>query len=570
MAGKYRFAFDEISVYARVRDVLVRAAGAGTVVDLGCGFGALAEIVQSHGMTYVGVDLDTDGLVELERRGFMTRQLDITELTAVEAMLDKIAADGRVTAVLMLDTLEHLPEPWKLLELLSSGAARWGSPVLVVSIPNIAHVDVAAKLVAGRWDVMPAGLLDSTHLQLFSSERVETMMRASGWYECERADYKLNHSDQHFPKELPVLVTGSPVADMIRIVRGDADPYGHVNQFVRAYVAGAARAKPAPAPDDAAPFLSILVRTIGTRPETLRDLLLCLAAQADQDFEALLLAHGVEPDPLSEIGVLVAQQPRSMRQRVRLLSVEPGGGRSRPLNVALEAARGRYLAVVDDDDLVTSTYVQEFHRLAERSPGRVLRTVVVEQNVEECTWAGVKGFLATSAFHYPFPPAYDLLDHLAENRTPFCGIAFPRAIFQHLGHRFDESLQVLEDWEMQLRSVQVCGVDSSPVPTSIYHRWALGTGNNSVVMHSDEQWAAARGRVASNLDSRPLMLPAGSFSSLQRQFSLRLALEVELERCRFQAQQLSEALADVHSSTSWRVTGPLRAISRRLRALASG
>src|SRR6266568_6959784 len=237
MAGKYQFAFDESSVYARVRDVLLRAAGPGTVVDLGCGYGALAEVAQSHGMTYVGVDLDTDGLVELERRGFVTQQLDVTDLTAVDALLDKIAADGRINAVLMLDTLEHLPEPWKLLENLSSGASRWGAPVLVVSIPNVAHVDVAAKLVAGRWDVTPTGLLDSTHLQLFSSERVETMMPASGWYECERADYELHHSDQHFPADLPVLVTGSPVADMIRHVRGDADRLGYVNQFVRAYVA---------------------------------------------------------------------------------------------------------------------------------------------------------------------------------------------------------------------------------------------------------------------------------------------------------------------------------------------
>ncbi|MCW2501029.1 MAG: glycosyl transferase family [Frankiales bacterium] len=574
MAGKYAFAFDESSVYAKVRDVLVRAARPGTVIDLGCGFGALAEVSRSHGMTYVGADLEREGLEDLERRGFATHQLDLTDLRAVEALLDKVATDGPISAILMLDTLEHLPEPWKVLELLSGAASRWGSPALVVSIPNVTHIDVAAKLLAGRWDVTPTGLLDSTHLQMFSGARVDTMLRTSGWYECERADFKLNHSDQSFPTDLPLLVAGSPLSDLVRLVRGDADPYAYVNQFVRAYVPGAAGTGAPAVQATPAPFLSVLVRTTGKRPESLRDLLLCLAAQTDEDLEVLLLAHGVEPDLMSEIGVLVAQQAASLQQRLRLVPVEPGGGRSRPLNAGVEAAHGRYVAVVDDDDVVTSGYVAEFRRLADQAPGRVLRTVVVEQDVEERNWSGVAGYAATSAFRYAYPPDYDVLMHMVDNFTPFCGLAFPRALFQHLGHRFDESLPVLEDWEMQLRSIQLCGVHSSPVPTSIYHRWAHGTGNNSNVMHTDEHWAAARGRVASDMDARPLMLPRGSFSSLQRQLSDRvvLELEAEIERRGDEMQRLAAALdeaarlpAEMRASTSWRVTAPLRAVSERLR-----
>jgi hypothetical protein len=127
---------------------------------------------------------------------------------------------------------------------------------------------------------------------------------------------------------------------------------------------------------------------------------------------------------------------------------------------------------------------------------------------------------------------------------------------------------------MQLRSVQLCGVHSSPVPTAIYHRWAHGTGNNSNVMHTDEHWAAARGRVASDMDARPLMLPRGSFSSLQRQLSDRvvLELEAEIERRGHEMQRLASALDaatrlpdELRASTSWRVTAPLRAVSERLR-----
>ncbi|HVF19852.1 MAG TPA: hypothetical protein VNA14_06385, partial [Mycobacteriales bacterium] len=52
------------------------------------------------------------------------------------------------------------------------------------------------------------------------------------------------------------------------------------------------RAVAAPVPpggdrDAGRPFLSVLTRTQGRRPETLRELLLCLAAQTSDDFELL-------------------------------------------------------------------------------------------------------------------------------------------------------------------------------------------------------------------------------------------------------------------------------------------
>ena len=53
----------------------------------------------------------------------------------------------------------------------------------------------------------------------------------------------------------------------------------------------------------ARPFLTVLVRTQGKRIEPLRDALLCLAAQSDQDFEVIVLDHDSEPDAAAaEIG----------------------------------------------------------------------------------------------------------------------------------------------------------------------------------------------------------------------------------------------------------------------------
>ena len=573
MSGRYAFSFSEDSVYHSVRELLVRTVDAqdgGLVVDLGCGYGALAEPVAEAGLVYVGVDVAADGLADLERRGFRTAQHDLTDLDGLEKLLLGVAEDARVAAVLMLDTLEHLPQPDVVLRRLHEVALRLGSPVLLVSVPNVTHVDVAAKLLMGRWDSTPTGLLDDTHLQMFSSARLDDEMRRAGWHASGRLDFRLNQSDQHFPDDLPALVPGTPLSDLLRLVRTSADEHGYVNQFVRAYIPSAPAVRRQA--EERRPFLSVLVRTTGNRPETLRDLLLCLAAQVDDDFEVLLLAHGVLREAMSELGVLLSQQAESLRSRVRLVPVEPGGGRSRPLNVGVEQARGRYVCVVDDDDVVLANYVAEFRRLAEQRPGRVLRTVVVEQDVVETSWGAELGYAATSGFRYSYPPDYDLVSHMHGNYTPFCGLAFPTALFRDLGYRFDEALAVLEDWEMQLRAVMTAGVVTSPAVTSIYHWWTGGTGDNSKVVHSDDHWTAARGRVVAELDARPLLLPAGTFARLHRELARMSTVETDLIHARKELGETRKVLqesehqrAELMRSTSWRVTWPLRSVSDRLR-----
>jgi hypothetical protein len=125
--------------------------------------------------------------------------------------------------------------------------------------------------------------------------------------------------------------------------------------------------------------------------------------------------------------------------------------------------------------------------------------------------------------------------------------AFPRAAVGRLGGA-DESLEVCEDWDLVLRVAAVLGVIDIPHLTAIYRRWT--SGDDSYSLHDEKVWRRDMQIVRAKLDARALLLPPGSASSLATMSKLRAD---------------PSELAEVYRSTSWRVTAPLRVVSRLAR-----
>jgi 2-polyprenyl-3-methyl-5-hydroxy-6-metoxy-1,4-benzoquinol methylase len=81
--------------------------------------------------------------------------------------------------VLLLDVLEHLKDPWRVLRdlvrVLEPGA------VVIVSLPNVRHWAVSAGLFfLGSWQLQDAGILDRTHLRFFTRETGRQLVQQSG------------------------------------------------------------------------------------------------------------------------------------------------------------------------------------------------------------------------------------------------------------------------------------------------------------------------------------------------------------------------------------------------------
>ena len=145
------------------------------VVDFGCGRGALgAHIKERQGAQVVGVELfDDAAAVAAERIDAVVRaDLDALDVLPVE--------EGTVDVAIFGDVLEHLRDPHRLLRV----ARRYLKPTgrIVCSIPNVKHFTVVMPLlVSDRFEYTDAGLLDRTHVHLFTLEEIDLMLRETGF-----------------------------------------------------------------------------------------------------------------------------------------------------------------------------------------------------------------------------------------------------------------------------------------------------------------------------------------------------------------------------------------------------
>ncbi|SEB85567.1 Glycosyl transferase family 2 [Nocardioides exalbidus] len=312
---------------------------------------------------------------------------------------------------------------------------------------------------------------------------------------------------------------------------------------------------PAPAPDDAAdrPFLTVLTRTQGRRRRSLEDLQACLSAQADVDFEWLVVCHRTTPEELASVREVVALAPERLADRIRVVEVERPG-RSSPLNDGFATARGRYVAVLDDDDLPAPGWVSSFHRLEPEHAGRVLRVGSLRQSVVPHGEGEDAVAVSVGNPRRDWPQRFDLLDHLRYNETPPPSLAFPRGAFHSLRISYDESLDVTEDWDFLVRTAALVGVTDSPAITAVYHWWLSGETSRSV--HDEAHWDNARQRVLDGFAGAQVLLAGDGGRRVQAELAQARERIAELEASQHEVIMKLDRTATAHQETveNWRAT----------------
>jgi glycosyltransferase involved in cell wall biosynthesis len=340
---------------------------------------------------------------------------------------------------------------------------------------------------------------------------------------------------------------------------------------------GAISAQNAGRSNERQPFVSICI-THFNRPELLSDCLASVRAQTYQNFEVVLVDDGsTQPAARAYLDTLKAEFDARgwilIRQDNRYL----GAAR----NAAAKAASGDYLFILDDDNLLMPEGIARAVQVAERTQADVVTAVMA-------LFSGPAGF----APHWPdrlWPHSGNCpLLGVLENNLGDANALVRRSSLLALGGYSEDRGIGAEDWELYAKAIlQGLRLEHSLMPFSWYRVDA-----NSM-SRAGYWWRDYRRALRSYEEVLPVELvelpalagelkrkvgalepfQAEALSSRRAVMQLQQALaqtQQELVRTQQELAQTQQERYALYTSNSWKVTAPMRFLSRRWANLRQG
>lgn len=141
------------------------------VLDVGCNKGYLKQFAPEN--TYHGIDHSKAAIQIAKQNGYVrTTCLDLN-------IYEQFASDSRYDVIVFADILEHLVCPEKVLNFFVQEYLNEKGRV-IVSLPNVAHVSVRFQLMLGNFEYVDNGILDRTHLHLYTVKTARALMKSAG------------------------------------------------------------------------------------------------------------------------------------------------------------------------------------------------------------------------------------------------------------------------------------------------------------------------------------------------------------------------------------------------------
>jgi 2-polyprenyl-3-methyl-5-hydroxy-6-metoxy-1,4-benzoquinol methylase len=145
----------------------------GKVLEVGCADGFFSEKIAPFHEVW-GVEVNSE---DARDAGRFCKKVYIADIEEVEI-------DEKFNIVLLADVLEHTRNPMSVLKKVGDWLAENG--IIILSVPNVAHLSVRLSLLAGRFDYMERGILDKTHLKFFTRNSIDNLLKETGYSIIER------------------------------------------------------------------------------------------------------------------------------------------------------------------------------------------------------------------------------------------------------------------------------------------------------------------------------------------------------------------------------------------------
>ncbi|MBP3036083.1 glycosyltransferase family 2 protein [Arthrobacter sp. zg-ZUI100] len=201
-------------------------------------------------------------------------------------------------------------------------------------------------------------------------------------------------------------------------------------------------------------------------------------AQSFSDWLLVLVNDGGQR---SEVDPVVEKYRPQLGDRLLLLHHEIGRGMEAASNAGIRASASQYIAVHDDDDQWHPEFLTRTvnHLETTTDAGAAVRTEIVYERID-----GGDIVEVSREIFCPDIRAITLFDTLRHNRCVPISLLHRRSLHETVGY-FDEDLDVVGDWEFQLRVLQahtIGFIDGEPLAFWHQRRESSGDLGNSVIV----------------------------------------------------------------------------------------
>lgn len=208
------------------------------------------------------------------------------------------------------------------------------------------------------------------------------------------------------------------------------------------------------------PLISILIRT-KNRPEHLRNAIHSIVRQTYKNIEINCLNDGGE----SVKSITNSFSPHT----INVLENEFSRGRAAAANQLLDMATGDYLIFLDDDDTFDNNHIESLVNELKKHPS------------VEVIYSGVRvGSKESPIKNYNHPYSEARLRY--ENYIPIHAVLFSKCLVEN-SCRFDETLEIYEDWDFWLQLSQQASflhLDKITATYNIYGTSGAGESGNKI------------------------------------------------------------------------------------------
>lgn len=219
--SKYHQSID-IDAHSSVAHILKAVRPNTTVLEFGASTGYMTQYMKES----LGCQVS---IIEIDHHdGLEASQWAESSLIGSTGDIDSYCwinfySDERFDHIIFSDVLEHLKDPWNVLEKSTKLLSPEGS--ILISVPNISHNSVIIDLINNKFDYRDLGLLDNTHVRFFTRPSLQKMVEGAGlriekemstFCAIEHTEFKNNLTD--VPEAVGEALTNRPDGNLYQFV----------------------------------------------------------------------------------------------------------------------------------------------------------------------------------------------------------------------------------------------------------------------------------------------------------------------------------------------------------------